>query len=108
MIRSIAFVLATSAARDPVQALRDGVVPVEPAPVVAHRPPHEETFGTWTYTSAELEHYGLRTLGDALRLTPGVVVGPSGQIFIHGTPLGDGSVMLDGVGLMGVPVASRP
>jgi len=106
MIRSIAFVLATSAARDPVQALRDGVVPVAPAAVAAH--PHQEPFGSWTYTSAELEHYGMRTLGDALRLTPGVVIGPSGQIFVHGAPLGDGSLMLDGVSLMGVPVASVP
>lgn len=108
MIRSIAFVLATSAARDPVAALRDGVVPVEPAAVVDRRPPHEEPFGSWTYSSAELEHYGLRTLGDALRLTPGVVVGPSGGIYIHGTPLGDGSVMIDGMSVMGVPVASHP
>ena len=106
MIRSIAFVLATSAARDPVQALRDGVVPVAPAAVATH--PHQEPFGSWTYTSAELEHYGMRTLGDALRLTPGVVIGPSGQIFVHGAPLGDGSLMLDGVSLMGVPVASVP
>jgi hypothetical protein len=108
MIRSIAFVLATSAARDPVQALRDGVVPVPSAPVADHRVPHQEPFGSWTYSSDELEHYGIRTLGDALRLTPGVVVGPSGQIFIHGAPLGDGSLMLDGVSMMGVPVASRP
>ena len=108
MIRSIAFVLATSAARDPVQALQDGVVPVPSATVADHRVPHDEPFGSWTYSSAELEHYGLRTLGDVLRLTPGVVVGPSGQIFIHGTPLGDGSLMLDGVSLIGVPVASVP
>ena len=106
MIRSIAFVLATSAARDPVQALRDGVVPVASAAVATH--PHQEPYGSWTYTSAELEHYGMRTLGDVLRLTPGVVVSPSGQIFVHGAPLGDGSVMLDGVSLMGVPVASVP
>jgi hypothetical protein len=108
MIRSIAFVLATSAARDPVQALRDGVVPVPSAAVADHRVPHEKPFGSWTYTSAELEHYGLRTLGDTLRLTPGVVVDRSGQIFIHGAPLGDGSLIIDGVGMMGVPVASRP
>ena len=108
MIRSIAFVLTVSAARDPVAALRDGIVPVAAVAVEDRRPPYEEPFLSWTYSSAELEHYGLRTLGDALRLTPGVVVGPSGQIFIHGTPLGDSSVMLDGVSLMGVPVASRP
>jgi hypothetical protein len=106
MIRSIAFVLATSAARDPIQALSDGVVPVQAGTVVNQ--PRQEPFGSWTYTSAELEHYGMRTLGDALRLTPGVVIGPSGQIFVHGAPLGDGSVMLDGVSLMGVPVASVP
>jgi outer membrane receptor for ferrienterochelin and colicin len=104
MIRSIAFVLATSAARDPVAALRDGVVPVATAPVAVH----QEPWRSWTYTSEELDHYGARTLGDALRLTPGVVIGPTGQIFIQGTPLGDGSVMLDGVGLLGVPVASVP
>ena len=104
MIRSIAFVLATSAARDPVAALRDGVVPVAAATVAVHHDP----FRPWTYTSAELDHYGVRTLGDALRLTPGVVIAPSGQIFIQGAPLGDGSVMLDGVSLMGVPVASVP
>ena len=107
MIRSIAFVLAASAARDPVAALRDGTVPIDPAAVVEHRLAHQE-FGSWVYTSAELEHYGMRTLGDVLRLTPGVVIGPSGGIYIHGTPLGDGSVMLDGVSLMGVPVASVP
>ena len=106
MIRSIAFVLATSAARDPVQALRDGVVPVASAAVATQ--PHPAPWGSWTYTSAELEHYGMRTLGDVLRLTPGVVIGPSGQIFVDGAPLGDGSVMLDGVSLMGVPVASVP
>ena len=104
MIRSIAFVLATSAARDPVAALRDGVVPVAAAPVAVH----QEPFRSWTYSSDELEHYGVRTLGDALNLTPGVVVDRSGRIFIHGAPLGDGSVMLDGVSLMGVPVASVP
>ena len=105
MIRSMAFVLAASAARDPVAALRDGVVPVAPAAVVAV---HQEPFRSWTFSSDELERYGVRSLGEALNLTPGVVVDPSGRIFIHGAPLGDGSVMMDGVGLMGVPVASVP
>ena len=103
MIRSIAFVLAASAARDPVQALRDGVVPVEPATVEDRRPPHEAPFRSWVYTSADLEHYGARSLSDALRLTPGVVMDPSGRSFIQGAPLGDGSVMIDGVSLMGAP-----
>ena len=107
MIRSIAFVLAASAARDPVQALRDGVVPVAPAAVVDHRPPHEAPFRSWVFTADVLERYGARSLGDALRLTPGVVIGPNGAIYMQGTLLGDGSVMLDGVSVMGAPRAIR-
>ena len=107
MIRSIAFVLAASAARDPVAALRDGVVPVAPTAVEDGRPPHEEPFRSWTYSSAELEAYGARSLSDVLRLTPGVVVDPSGQIFIHGAPLGDGALMIDGMSVMGAPRAMR-
>lgn len=104
MIRSIAFVLSASAARDPVAALRDQVVPVAPAVVedTTSWPPHTVPFRSWVYTSDDLERYGLRSLGDVLRLTPGVVIGPSGGIYIHGTPLTDGSVMIDGVAVYGI------
>jgi hypothetical protein len=105
MIRSIAFVLATSAARDPVQALQDGVIPVEPAAVEDARPPHIPPFRSWVYTSDQLDRLGVRTLGEALRLTPGVVIAQNGQVFIQGSPLDDGSVMLDGVRVMGAPRA---
>ena len=105
MIRSIAFVLTASAARDPVAALRDGVVPVAAVAVEDGRPPHEEPFRSWVFTSDELERYGVRSLGEALRLTPGVVIDHNGGIYIQGTPLGDGSVMLDGVSVMGSPRA---
>jgi len=107
MIRSIAFVLYTSAARDPVQALRDGVVPVAPAAVEDRRPPHTAPFRSWVYTSAELERFGARSLSDALRLTPGVVIDPSGRIYMQGALLDDGSVMLDGMSIMGAPRATR-
>jgi hypothetical protein len=106
MIRSMAFVLAASAARDPVPAPDNGIVSVQPLAVHDGWPPHGESFRSWVYTSDELERYGARTLSDALRLTPGVVMDPSGRIFIHGTPLGDGSVMIDGVSLMGAPRAT--
>ena len=36
-----------------------------------------------------------------------VVIGPNGGIYMHGTLLGDGSVMLDGVPVMGAPRAMR-
>jgi outer membrane cobalamin receptor len=107
MIRSIAFVLSTTAARDPVAALADGTVPVEPAAVEDRRPPHVAPVHSWVYTSDYLERLGVRSLGDALRLTPGVVIAPNGAIFIQGAPLDDGSVMLDGVSLMGAPRAMR-
>jgi hypothetical protein len=105
MIRSIAFVLSTSAARDPIAALATGVVPVEPAVVEDTHgwPPHLEPFRSFVYTSDELERLGARSVSHALRLTPGVVVGPRGRLFIHGTPLGDGSVMVDGVRMLGAP-----
>ena len=93
------------AARDPVQEIRNCVVPVESTAVEDGRPPHMKPFRSWVYTSDELERLGVRSLGDALRLTPGVVVGPGGRVFIHGTPLDDGSVMLDGMRVMGAPRA---
>ena len=105
MIRSIAFVLAASAARDPVQALHDGVVPVEPTAIVDHGPPHEAPFRSWVYTADMLERLGARSLSDALRLSPGVVMGPNGAIYMHGALLGDGSVMIDGMSVMGAPRA---
>jgi outer membrane cobalamin receptor len=105
MIRSIAFVLATSAARDPVQALQDGVIPVEPAAVEDGRPPHVAPLHSWVFTHDQLERLGARSLGDALRLTPGVVIAQNGQVFIQGSPLADGSVMIDGMRVMGAPRA---
>ena len=103
MIHSIVFVLSTSAARDPVQEIRNCIVPVEPAADEDGRPALMEPLRSWVYSSDELERFGVRSLGDALRLTPGVVVGPGGRVFIHGTPLEDGSVMLDGMRMMGAP-----
>ena len=107
MIRSIAFVLATSAARDPIPSLHDQIMAFEPDVVVdtIAWPPHEKPFRSWVYTSDDLERFGHRSLVDALRMTPGVVIGPSGGIYIHGTPLTDGSVMLDGVAVLGTPRA---
>jgi outer membrane receptor protein involved in Fe transport len=109
MIRSIAFVLASSAARGPVQPGPDGTVPLDVAAVAVYRAgTHEEPFQSWVFTSDDLDRYGARSLGDALRLTPGVVTDRySGRIFIQGAPLDDGSVMLDGVSLMGTPHAYR-
>ena len=103
MIRSIAFVLSTASARDPIAALHAcQVMAVEPAVVqnTTQWPPHDEPFRSWVYTSDDLERFGARGVRDALRLTPGVVIGPSGGIYIHGTPLDGGSVMIDGVALL--------
>jgi outer membrane cobalamin receptor len=107
MIRSIAFVLSASAAGDPIQALHDQVVPVEPATVddTTSWPPRDAPFRSWVYTSDDLERFGARSLGDVMRLTPGVVVHPGGGIYVHGTPLGDGSIIIDGVRVLGAPRA---
>jgi hypothetical protein len=41
----------------------------------------------------------------AFRLTPGIVLGPGGQVYAHGTPMGEGSLLLDGSPIMGSPRA---
>ncbi len=105
MIRSIAFVLAVSAARDPIAALRTQVVPVDPAVVHdTNRPPHLEPFRSYVYSPADI-HLGAWRFRNALRMTPGVVIDDHNRIWIHGTPLEDGSLMLDGVRMLGTPTA---
>ena len=70
VIRSIAFVLAVSAARDPIAALRTQVVPVDPAVVHdTNRPPHLEPFRSFVYSPADI-HLGAWPFRNALRMTP--------------------------------------
>jgi hypothetical protein len=103
VIQPIVLVLAVSAARDPVAALRTEILAVEPSVVHdTNRPAHLDPIRSFAYSPDDI-HLGAFPIRTALRMTPGVVIDDHHRIWIEGSPLGDGALMLDGMRVMGAP-----
>jgi hypothetical protein len=104
VIRSLALVLAVSAARDPEAAFRAHILALEPEVVHdTNRPAHLEPIRSFVYTSDDDALLGAWRMRAALRLTPGVVIDDRHGIWIEGSPLGDGALRIDGVRTLGAP-----